>query len=1158
MADRRYTRMLTAKRTTALLAALWIATNGLAQETSPGADIPFVNWENHPVHPMDSSPDGTLLAVAHTADNRLQLFDVSEGLPVAAGHVVVGVDPVSVRFRSNNEAWVVNHISDTVSVVDLAGRQVTATLQTDDEPFDIVFAGDPLRAFVSCSQANTILVYNVQDLSQPPERINLSAEDPRSLAVSPDGSKVYAAIFESGNGSTVLGGGAESLGTISFPPNVTRQTNTPSGGESPAPNAGTGFSPALNPLLPPPPQVGTIVKKNGDGVWLDDIGGDWTRFVSGFQANQSGRIDGWDLPDRDVAVIDAGSLEVSYVTALMNINMALAVNPASGEITVVGTDATNEVRFEPLLNGRFLRVNLARIRETDNAVLSVSDLNPHLTYASSTTTADNRLRSLGDPRSIVWNAAGTRGFVTGMGSSNLIVINADGGRVGDPIDTGEGPVGAVLNEEAGLLYVWNHFEASISVIELATSRRVSTVALFNPLPRAMRDGRRFLYDTRQKSGLGHVSCGSCHVDGRTDRLAWDLGDPSGDMKAFNQNCVTEVQGNSCPDFHPMKGPMMTQTLQDIIGHEPFHWRGDRDGLEEFNGAFTGLLGADAELSEAGMQAFEDHLATITFPPNPFRNLDNTLPRNLPLPGHVTTGKFGPANQPLPNGNAQRGLLLYTTGGLDEPFQCSDCHTLPTGMSRNGPLRLLGGAVEAGGEQMADGPHGEDHLGIVSVDGNTNIAMKTAQLRNLYDKVGMDAQSAESLSGFGFLHDGSVDTLARFVALEAFELDSDQDVADLVALMLAFSGSDFGPDPSPGSVTAPQSQDTHAAVGRQVTSTGGSPTSELNTLSVLAAAGAIDLVAHGSGNSWVQQGLEFSPAQGDSIGLRDLSASASAAAPITFTAVSSGLGERLGLDRDHDGLTDAEELRLGSNPADAASRTLTPVQGLWFNPARSGHGFDLQRLGNFLFITWYTYNDDGTPTWYQAAGEFDGESWSADLSRFTRGATGDPTGQPVGQASLAFVDARRAEFSWTLDGRSGSEPFQLLAASNDRTLRNYTGTWYDPDDSGWGVTFYSQGDVRVSVLYFYDAERQPRWVLGQSDNHREGNTAMLSFSGFCPDCERVEPQSTSAGDLTLSFDSVRSGTFSSSARYPGLANSDWNRSNVAIIPLSDPWQDPALH
>ena len=67
----------------------------------------------------------------------------------------------------------------------------------------------------------------------------------------------------------------------------------------------------------------------------------------------------------------------------------------------------------------------------------------------------------------------------------------------------------------------------------------------------------------------HVSCASCHPDARLDRLAWDLGNPAGGL----------VQS-----FHPMKGPMVTQTLQDIIleGDNPLHWRGDRNGIEDFN------------------------------------------------------------------------------------------------------------------------------------------------------------------------------------------------------------------------------------------------------------------------------------------------------------------------------------------------------------------------------------------------------------------------------------------------------------------------------------------------------------------------------------------------------------------------------------------------
>ena len=182
---------------------------------------------------------------------------------------------------------------------------------------------------------------------------------------------------------------------------------------------------------------------------------------------------------------------------------------------------------------------------------------------------------------------------------------------------------------------------------------------FDPTPAAIKIGRKHLYDTHENSGLGQIACASCHVDARMDRLAWDLGDPAGDDEGRRrQNLGADIPALSTgfEHWHPMKGPMTTQTLQDIIGKEPHHWRGDRDGLEEFNRAFMGLQGDDAQLTAREMQEFEDFLATIHFPPNPFRNFDNTLPTNLPLPGplHDRPLRARPA-QPLPNGNAVNGL-----------------------------------------------------------------------------------------------------------------------------------------------------------------------------------------------------------------------------------------------------------------------------------------------------------------------------------------------------------------------------------------------------------------------------------------------------------------------------------------------------------------------
>jgi len=887
----------------------------------------FVNFETPPIHPMDISPDGATLAVCNLPDARLMLFDLSSGTPEEIASIQVGFDPVTCRFRDNDEVWVVNHVSDSVSVVDLSLGAVVATLDTEDEPCDVVFAGSPERAFVSCSQANSIMVFNPADLGAAPTIVEIVAEEPKALAVSPDGMTVYAAIFESGNGTTLIAGGAEG-GVIDVPPNdAMDDTNNPYGGVNPPPNDGGNFEPAQNPSNPAPPRVGLIVRQDDSGNWLDDNGNDWTPWITGPDAAKSGRFTGWELVDRDIAVIDADALSVTtYVERLMNINMAVGVNPATGDIAVVGTEALNEIRFEPVINGTFLRVNMAVVDGGNlSAAPIIQDLNDHLTYSSPQVSQAVREQSIGDPRAIVWNNAGTRGYVTGMGSNNVIVVNASGARVtsGATIEVGEGPTGAVLDEARGQLYVLNRFEGSISVVDTTSEIETTAVAYFDPTPEVIKTGRKHLYDTHKNSGLGHIACASCHVDARMDRLAWDLGAPDGDMKEvvgssrFNFGAGIPGLTSNFEDFHPMKGPMTTQTLQDIIGKEPHHWRGDRFGIEEFNPAFQVLQGAESQLTDGEMQEFEDFLATLHFPPNPFRNLDNSLPTNLPLPGHFAPGIFTLAKgDPLPNGDATNGETLYRSEArnLDSgAFTCVECHTLPTGAGSN---HVFNGSTF---EEFPEGEMlGEKHLQVVSVDGSTNRVFKTPQIRNSYEKIGFSlAPGNESLHGFGLLHDGSIDGIAQFVSETTFDLASDQEVADMVAFVLSFSGSGFAVDPNEPPGVA--SQDAHAAVGEQVTITSNAKSvSEVNSLAAIADTGAIGLIAK-SVMSGVERGWQYLGAglwqpdeDAPTIATTTLQAMATMATPITFTAVPSGLSARLGIDRDEDALLDFDEVVNGSS------------------------------------------------------------------------------------------------------------------------------------------------------------------------------------------------------------------------------------------------------
>src|SRR5207249_641172 len=104
--------------------------------------------------------------------------------------------------------------------------------------------------------------------------------------------------------------------------------------------------------------------------------------------------------------------------------------------------------------------------------------------------------------------------------------------------------------------------------------------------------------------------------------------------------------------------------------------------------------------------------------------------------------------------------------------------------------------------------------------------------NMYVKVGFEMTQLKSRAGFGFSHDGAVDSLSRFLSEPIFTPVNDQDVADLVALMLSFSGSNFGA-PAVGEPPGSPSQDAHPAVGRQVTRTDASSSALLNQLLALA-------------------------------------------------------------------------------------------------------------------------------------------------------------------------------------------------------------------------------------------------------------------------------------------------------------------------------------
>src|SRR5215510_3193685 len=99
----------------------------------------YTNFEAKLTRPICLSPDGTKLFAVNTADARLSVFDVTHPRnPFLIAEIPVGVEPVSVNARNNDEVWVVNEVSDSVSIVSLTRRLVVDTLYVKDEPADVV------------------------------------------------------------------------------------------------------------------------------------------------------------------------------------------------------------------------------------------------------------------------------------------------------------------------------------------------------------------------------------------------------------------------------------------------------------------------------------------------------------------------------------------------------------------------------------------------------------------------------------------------------------------------------------------------------------------------------------------------------------------------------------------------------------------------------------------------------------------------------------------------------------------------------------------------------------------------------------------------------------------------------------------------------------
>jgi YVTN family beta-propeller protein len=676
--------------------------------------------------------NGNLLLVANTTSNTVDAINTSTNLRTT--QISVGMEPVNVTFRPDGcEAWVANHVSDSVSVIDTNAASasyltVIETIQSldangatlFDEPVGIAFASNT-KAFVALSSRNQIAIVSGTTYSVT-GTLAITAQEPRAIAVR--NGRLYVAAFESGNQSELSVCGTES---------ATNPQCTLAGNTNPPNNDLITF--AANPNIPG--EQKNIVIDNLEGPSGPAAGG---------------------VPDRDFFVFDATTNALLKTNSGIGTLLYGVAVDGSDRVYVTQTDARNAVNGITFPAGSRQDVNgdgdvnLAdlenRMFTNEVAILDCSTSGTNPCTVSSIVNLDGAspapATALATPYGVAVSNDNTTVVGTAAGTSRLFTTNSSG-TVLARLDVGSIPKGVALRSDAGTgapltAYVLNSLGNTVSVVNVTTPAAPSITTTINvgadPTPDAVRLGA-VAFNDAFASNTGSFSCGSCHPDGNNDQLLWRIGG-----ECFLTGCVA--------DEDEPRSTMPVRGLRDSI---PLHWDGtlgDPFGggngavgsggsvaanctgsdphtcfRQLVNGSLSGVMceqtpscangpsGLPGLLTEQEREDMASFLERVSYPPARSRNLDDVATASA-LAGF-------------------EDFFMNQGGIVGQPDTCADsdagCHEFPLGAGTNS--ETLNGFDVPTMRGMTDrflqfsiGPTNAEEILAVANGGFSNITLLT--------------------------------------------------------------------------------------------------------------------------------------------------------------------------------------------------------------------------------------------------------------------------------------------------------------------------------------------------------------------------------------------------------------------------------------------------
>ena len=213
------------------------------------------------------------------------------------------------------------------------------------------------------------------------------------------------------------------------------------------------------------------------------------------------------------------------------------------------------------------------------------------------------------------------------------------------------------------------------------------------------------------------------------------------------------------------------------------------------------------------------------------------------------------------------------------------------------------------------------------------------------------------------------------------------------------------------------------------------------------------------------------------------------------------------------------------------------QGLWWNANESGWGMSLTQHGDILFVAMYTYDVAGLPIWYVITNcPLTPSGCTGDIYRVNGGT---PPTVPwagagrvltkVGSGTLAFSNTSNGTFNFTINNIAGSKAItqQVFASGTAPPAVDYTDLWWNPNESGWGVSLTHQFGTIFAAWYTYDASGLPVWYVATNcPATATGCSAPLyRFTGGAPltSTWKSPNPAIQVGNVTFAFTDAANGT-----------------------------------